>query len=96
MTKKLLKQLKSGVKRTVKWNKSRSQMTVQPQNKHLNYLINPTFTKVNRFFVLSFERIEENNVKKDHIDSFSCYNVKNVEIKDFNLLIERKSSLTCQ
>ena len=96
MTKKLLKQLKSGVKRTVKWNKSKSQMTVQPQNKNLNYLIDPTFTKVNRFFVLSFERIEENNVKKDHIDSFSCYNVKNVEIKDFNLLIERKSSLTCQ
>ena len=40
---KLLKQLKSGFKRTIKWNKYRSQMTIQPQNKNLNYLINPTF-----------------------------------------------------
>ena len=55
---KLLEQLKSGFKRTVKWNKYRSQMTVQPQNNNLsiigcwNYLIDPTFTNVNRLFVL--------------------------------------------
>ena len=29
---KLLQQLKTGFKRTIKWNKYRSQMTVQPQN----------------------------------------------------------------
>ena len=29
---KLLEQLKSGFKRTIKWNKCRSQMTIQPQN----------------------------------------------------------------
>ena len=62
--KKLLEQLKSGFKRTIKWNKYRSQMTIQSNNNNLNYLIDPTFTKVNRLFVLSFERIEENNVKK--------------------------------
>ena len=39
---------------------------------------------------MSFERIEENNVKKDHRDSFSHYYVPNVEIKDFNVLIEGK------
>ena len=61
---KLLEQLKSGFKKTVKWNKCRSQMTVQSNNKNLNYLIDPTFTKINRLFVLSFERIEENNAKK--------------------------------
>ena len=65
-------------------------MTVQSNNNNLNYLIDPTFTKVNRLFVLSFERIEENNVKKDHRDSFSHYYVPNVEIKDFNVLIEGK------
>ena len=32
---KLLEQLKSGFKRTIKWNKYRSQMTVQPQNNNL-------------------------------------------------------------
>ena len=40
---------------------------------------------------MSFERIEENNVKKDHGDSFSRYYVPNVEIKDFNILIDGKS-----
>ena len=39
---------------------------------------------------MSFERIEENIVKKDHGDSFSHYYVPNVEIKDFNVLIEGK------
>ena len=48
---KLLEQLKSGFKRTIKWNKYRSQMTIQPKNNNLYYLINPTFTNVNRLFV---------------------------------------------
>ena len=38
-----------------------------------------------------FERIEENNVKKDHRDSFSHYYVPIVEIKDFNVSIDGKS-----
>ena len=50
-----LEQLKSGFKRTIKWNKYRSEMTDQTKTNHLNYLIDPTFTKVNRLFVLSFE-----------------------------------------
>ena len=29
-------------------------MTIQPQNNNLNYSIDPTFTNVNRLFVLSF------------------------------------------
>ena len=53
---KLLEQLKSGFKRTIKWNKYRTQMTSQSNNNNSNYLIDPTFTKVNRLFVLSFER----------------------------------------
>ena len=40
---------------------------------------------------MSFEKIEENNVKKDHRDSFSHYYVPKVQIKDFNLLIDGKS-----
>ena len=39
-------------------------MTIQNNNNNLNYLTDPTFTNVNRLFVLSFERIEEDNVKK--------------------------------
>ena len=85
--KKLLEQLKSGFKRTVKWNKYRSQMTIQPQNNNLNYLIDPTFTNVNRLFVLSFTR----NNAGDNRDCFSDYYVPNIEMKDFNVLIDGKS-----
>ena len=88
--KKLLEQLKPAFKRTVKWNKYRSQITVQSFNNNLNYWIDATFTRVNTLFVLSLER-EENNVKKDHRDSFSHYYVPHVEIKDFNVVIDGKS-----
>ena len=87
----LLENLKSGFKKTIKWNKYRSQMTIQNNNNNLNYLIDPTFTSVNTLFVLSFERIEENNVKKDYRDSFSHYYVPNIQIKDYNVLIDGKS-----
>ena len=46
-------------------------MTIQINNNNLNYLIDPTFTKVNRLFVLSFEKIVgENNTTKDPRDFF--------------------------
>ena len=51
---KSLEQLKSRFKRTIKWNKYRSQMTVQPQNNNLNYLIDTAFTSVNILFPLFF------------------------------------------
>ena len=89
---KLLEELKLGFKRTIKWNKYRSQMTVQPKNNNLNYLVDPTITNVNRLFVLLFRRIAgENNTTKDHKDSFSHYYVPNARIKDFNFLIDGKS-----
>ena len=52
---KLLEQLKSGFKRSIKWNKYISQMSNQNKNNNLNYFIDPTFSNVNRLFVLSFE-----------------------------------------
>ena len=80
---KLLEKLKTGFKRTIKWNKY---MTIQPQNDNLNYLIDPTFINVNRLFALSFAR----NAGGDNRDSISYYYVPNVEIKDFNVLINGK------
>ena len=89
---KLLEQLKTGFKRTIKWNKYRSQMTVQSQNNNLNYSVDPTFNNVNRLFVFSFQRIAgEHNTTKDYGDSFSHYYVQNVRIKDFHVLIAGKS-----
>ena len=67
-------------------------MAIQPQKNNLNYLIDPTFTNVNRLFVLSFQRIAgENNTTKDRRVSFSHYYVLNVRIRDFNVLIDGKS-----
>ena len=80
---KFSEQLKSGFKRTIKWNKYRSQMSNQTKDYNLNYLIDPTFTKVNRFFALSFEN-------ENHRTPFSKYYVTNVQIKDFDVLIDGK------
>ena len=83
---KLLEQLKTGFKRTIKWNKYRSQMSIQPQNNNLNFLIDPTFTNVNRLFFLSFP----SNNNTDSRYSFSNYYVPKVKVNDFNVLIDGK------
>ena len=49
-------------------------MTNQVKNNKLNYLIDPTFTKVNRLFVLSFENENDRT-------SFSKYYGTKVQIK---------------
>ena len=76
---KLLEQPKSVFKKTIKWKKYRSQMTIQLQNNNLNYLIDPTFTNVNRLFVWSFPR---NNIT-DSRYSYSNYYVAKIKINDF-------------
>ena len=50
-------------------------MTNQTKTNYLNCLIDPTFTKVNRLFVLSFKNEEDKT-------SFSKYYVSKVEIKE--------------
>ena len=79
-----LEQLRTGFKRTIEWNKYRSEMTNQIKNNNVNYLIDPAFTKVNRLFVLSFKNKEDRT-------SFSKYYVPNVQIKNFNVVVEGKS-----
>ena len=51
---KLFKQLESGFKRTINWNKYLAKTTNQARNRYLDYLIDPSFHGVNRLFVLSF------------------------------------------
>ena len=58
-------------------------MSNQTKNNNLIYLNDPTFTNVNRLFVLTFEN------EDDRID-FSKYYQPKVEIKDFNVLIDGK------
>ena len=42
---KLLKQLGSGFKRTINWNKYQSKMTMQTKNRSVDFSIDPSFKK---------------------------------------------------
>ena len=56
---KLIEQLKTRIRRTIDWNKYRSEVTTKAKTNNLNYLIDLTFNRVNRFFALSFENEED-------------------------------------
>ena len=77
---KLLTNLKSGFKREIIWNKYRSQMSTGAANDNLNILIDPTFTNVNRLFVLAYQ----NGANRQ---SFSRFYLPRVMVKDFNVSI---------
>ena len=83
---KLLTNLKSGFKREMKWNKYRSQMSTEAANNNLNLLVDPTFTNVNRFFVLAYLIGNDNN---DNRKSFLQFYLPRVMIKDFNVIIDK-------
>ena len=57
------------------------QLSNQNKNNSLNYLIDTTFSNVNRLFVLSFEN-------EDDRTSYYKYYLPSVEIKDYNVLID--------
>ena len=77
---KFLQQLKSGFKRVINWNKYLSKPELLAQNTNHNHLVEPSFQGVNRLFVLAFEN-EDNRTTRD------AYYLPNVEIKDFNIMI---------
>ena len=77
---KLLQQLKSGLKRVINWNKCLSKPELLAQNPHLNHLVEPSFQGVNRLFVLAFENATQRT-------SYSGYYLPNVEIKNYNVMI---------
>ena len=79
---KLLTNLKSGFKREIIWNKYRSQMTTEAVNNNLNILIDPTFTNVNRLFVLEYQNADDRQ-------SFSQFYLPNVMVKDYNVIIDK-------
>ena len=79
---KLLTNLKSGFKREIIWNKYRSQMTTEAVNNNSNILIDPTFTNVNRLFVLAYQNADDRQ-------SFSQFYLPKVLVKDFNVIIDK-------
>ena len=83
---KFLENIKQGFKRTISWNKYRSEITTQTKNNNLDYLIDPTFRNINRLFILSFKNGNDDPTR----NSFDEYDITLVEIKDFNALINNK------
>ena len=79
---KLLTNLKSGFKREIIWNKYRSQMTTEAVNDNLNILIDPTFTNVNKLFVLAYQNADDRQ-------SFSQFYLPRVMVKDYNVIIDK-------
>ena len=79
---KSLTNLKSGFTREIKWNKYRSQMSIEVANNNLNILINPTFTNVNRLLVLAYQDDADRQ-------SFSQFFLPKVMVKDFNVIIDK-------
>ena len=77
---------KQGFKRIISWKKCRSEVTTQPKNNNLDYLIDPIFKNINRLFVLSFKMVMV-ILKKN---SFDNHSIPSVEIKDFNALFDNK------
>ena len=84
---KLLANLKSGFKKEIEWNKYRSQMTTETINNNLNFLIDPTFTNVNRLFVLPYQNADDSQ-------SFSQFCLPRVMVKDYNVIIDKLAFLT--
>ena len=81
---KLLTNLKSGFKREIIWNKYRSQITTEAINNNLNILIDPTFTNVNKLFVLAYRTADDRQ-------SFSQFYLPRVMVKDCNVIIDELS-----
>ena len=77
---KFLQQLKSGFKRVINWYKYLSKPELLAQNPNLNHLVEPSFQGVNRLFVLAFEGDAQRT-------SHEAYYLPNVEIKDYNIMI---------
>ena len=79
---KLLTNLKSGFTRDIEWNNYRSQMSAEAINKNLNILIDPTFTNVNKLFVLAYQTADDRQ-------SFSQFYLPKVMVKDFSVIIDK-------
>ena len=80
---KLLEQLKSGFERPINWNNYQPKVSAERKIQYLDFLINPSFQGADRLFVFSFENEDYRKVSRG-------YYLPKVEIKDYNVIIDRK------
>ena len=60
-------------------------MTSEAVNNNLNILVDPTFTNVNRLFVLSYATDDDNYNRQSH----SQFYLPKVMVKDYNVIIDK-------
>ena len=77
---KLLEQLKSGFKRTFKWNKYQAKVLNEGVHQYLDFLIDPSFQGVNRLFILPFEDVAQRTSDKR-------YYITTRKIENHNVII---------
>ena len=68
----------------INWNKYIWKPELLAWNPNLNHLVEPSFQGVNRLFVLAFENDAQRTSNKR-------YHLPNVEIKDYNVVIDGKN-----
>ena len=68
----------------INWNKYLSKPELLTQSPNLNYLVEPSFQGINRFFVLAFRNYTYRTISKR-------YNLLNVEIKYYNFMTDGKN-----
>ena len=84
---KILEHLNQGFKRAISWKKYRVEITTQPKNNNLDYMINPTFRNIIRLFV-QLLKVANNDAA---VNCFIKYYMSLLEIKDFNASIDKKT-----
>ena len=64
---KFLENLKQEFRRTISWNKYRSEITTQPKNNNLDFMTDPIFRDINRPFVLLFKNGDNDPTRASYI-----------------------------
>ena len=80
---------KFGIQRKINWYKYQSKVLTKRQNQYLDFLIDPSFQKVSRFFIVLFENEVNRKVHTGHY-------LPKVEIKDYNVMIDGQNFLISQ
>ena len=75
-----MKQLESGFKRTIHWNKYQSKISEQAQNRYLGFLIDRSFQGVNRLSILSSE--DKDHQKK--LRAIFCSDCRNKRLQCYD------------
>ena len=70
--------------KNITWNNYLIKPEFISQNANLNHLIKPSFQGVDRLFILAFEDDAQRI-------SWKRYDIPNVEIKDYNVMIDGKN-----